>query len=281
MSTKLAKDEDSSISGRNNEAPIPPICSHCAVNGLQEIDHSKYVDEYAKIHSPLDDTFYPMGMNLYDEEIKIICNANGIIGIPLEQRVLGGLMKPERILSIKKSFDGLSNDEFEAYFGEALRYNREVMGIMDGPELKRSKKVLLQDYLSLEPFMQNLFHIIDKSEKKGEAAWRHVCIGSDLDGIIDPIDICPTASQYPHMRKRLEQFIPFFLKLRQEENPNKKRPRGEKWDPDEGSLNHYFDYAISHSYDCKDHAKEAFCINKAMNYLFYESLKGFVITNFN
>lgn len=274
MSPRISINETARM--RAKDKPIPPICSHCAVNGLQEIDHSKYVDEYAKINSPLDDIFYPFGMNLYDDEIRIICSNNGIIGIPLEQRVLGGLMKPERILAIKNKFDGLSSTDFEKYFGSALEYNREIMEIRDRSKSKRSKKVLLQDYLSLEPFMQNLFHIIDNSGKSGEEAWKHVCIGSDLDGIIDPIDICPTASQYPHMRKRLEQFIPFFLKLRQENNQLKE----EKMLAAKG-LEKYFDYTVSHSSDCKEHPKAAFCINKALSYLFYDSLKDFVITNFD
>ena len=36
--------------------------------------------------------FYPFAINLYNEEVKMICERGGLIGIPLEERVLGGFI---------------------------------------------------------------------------------------------------------------------------------------------------------------------------------------------
>src|SRR5690606_4996530 len=47
-------------------------------------------------------------------------------------------------------------------------------------------------------------------------AWKNICLGSDLDGLIDPINICPTASQYPIFKEKLKVFIPLFLSLRKD-----------------------------------------------------------------
>ncbi|GAB3643544.1 hypothetical protein GCM10027423_41810 [Spirosoma arcticum] len=239
-------------------ADVPPICSHCGVNGLHEINYSDFVDEYSLIKSSADSVFYPLSLNLYDEEIRTICDKNGIIGIPFEQRVLGGLLKPERKKFICRSLDYFKSDpKYKNFIDAALVYTRDTMPIgMVNPE--QLFAVFRNDYLSLEPFIQNLFHIIDNSGKVGESAWKHVCLGTDLDGIIDPIDICPTASQYPHFRKRLTQFIPIFLAMRKLSDSKK---------------SDYDDYFGSSS--------TAIPLNEAMNFLMYTSLKNFVATHFS
>jgi hypothetical protein len=247
---------------------IPPICSHCAVTGLKEYYFSPFVDEYSLKKSSVDSTFYPFSLNLYDEEIARIARCNGIIGIPLEQRVLGGLMRLDRELGIKYKFEEFASDQakFTEYFGKALAYNAE-MGI-PRDDTRKNKRILLQDYLSLEPFMQNLFYIIDHTGKQGPAAWKHVCIGSDLDGIIDPIDICPTASQYPYMRKRMEQFIPFFLALRREKDATAR------------CFNSYFNDGGFPADNCPV-SPPGFSMKNALDLLFYDSLRNFVIKNFH
>lgn len=95
--------------------------------------------------------------------------------------------------------------------------------------------------------MNNLFYMLDKSGRDLNEAWNYFCIGSDLDGMIDPIDIVATAARYPYMRDRLEQFIPVFLEL---------------------SDRDYKDYFPND------------CLKENLNKLFYDNLKNFVVENF-
>lgn len=260
---------------------VPPICSHCAVNGLKEIYYSPFVDEYSLIKSSADSIFYPFGLNLYDEEIIAICKNNGIIGIPLEQRVLGGYFNKYRQQLTDYSLKTLRDKpEAETGIGKIKRdnrvnfdvisaYNATEMHIVPEKEepqeqiraLEKSDQITRDDYFSIEPFIQNLFYILDHSDTTGRMAWSHVCIGSDLDGIIDPIDVCATASQYPHFRQRLIQFIPIFLAIRKMYNPGA------------------FDYG--YYFDDTEIRAESISLRHAVDAVMYDSLKKFVINNYH
>lgn len=272
----------------------PPICSHCAVTGRPRGFSSPYNDEYSILRAPFTTTFYPFSINLYDEEIVMIHRGRGIIGITLEQRVLGGhvnaLMtwrvardKQGRVSGgsgqrlrhweyLDRRFKGLARERYAAdtLRGSvaAFRYTERDMGLNALHARKRGQRVrevTRADYRSAEPFLNNLFHIIDRiHEDQGdgwdttfavlEHPWRYVCLGSDLDGLIDPIDICPNADGYTHFRERLRHFIPLFLELRSEQDPQARH------------FNAYF--------------TTSFTVDDALDLLFYESLRAFTVRNF-
>lgn len=201
---------------------IPPICSHCAVNGLSKIHYSVTTDEYAYADSRQVTNFYPLSINLYNEEITAICKLGGLIGLTLEERVLGGYMNNPVNVDGKKQLRRKANRTFL----KKLRENGELDGLLREITLEARRepfnaslseteafKILLADYQSIEPFLSNLFHVLDYSQK-GKDGWNHVCIGSDFDGFIDPLDLVPTASQYPYFKRRMRQFIPLFLHQR-------------------------------------------------------------------
>lgn len=254
---------------------IPPICSHCGVTGLPNPYYSPLTDEFSLLQSPSTTTFYPFGINIYDEEITTICQYGGIIGIPLFQQVLGGNIKTRRPREYRIKRDGRKiegkfsrpgrHKEIRRIFTHlaaagdpavmrALQYTHDDMGVNTKSRITFKRAV--EDYISAEPFIQNLFYILDHSgyllpTGLDPIAWQRVCIGSDLDGLIDPIDICPTASLYPNFRERLLQFIPIFLKIRQMNDPK-------------GMVAGYDAYFPA-----------GFPIDRALDYLFYESLRDF------
>ena len=98
---------------RYDSLRLSPICSHCAVTGISKNFSSPVVDEYSLLKSSLARKFYPFSINLYNEEVVRICTAKnkqgdkvgGIIGLPLEERVLGRYVnnKVEYPLKIKLS----------------------------------------------------------------------------------------------------------------------------------------------------------------------------------
>jgi hypothetical protein len=48
--------------------------------------------------------------------------------------------------------------------------------------------------------------------------WRHICIGSDFDGLIDPVKICRDASKMPDLEKVLLKWLPIAEKAYRQEN---------------------------------------------------------------
>ena len=133
----------------------PIIASHIAPSGLTNKDSAEKVNPKNNIHRKYD-RFNPWPINLCDEELKIIANSNGIVGLSLDQRILGAGNKS---------------------FSKALKKQAKEKST-------RSKQRLFYNLL----FLENLFHLA-----KTMGSWNHICIGTDFDGMIDPIDTCPTA----------------------------------------------------------------------------------------
>lgn len=304
---------------------IPPIYSHGAATGLNSTFYSPFNDEYSIRKSPSTKTFYPFGINLYDEEITLICAHKGIIGLTLEQRALGGYVntvleryypkkkkkdgtwifklqkenkwgknrweqiealfeyfydiRDQDIINLNlverkktKSFDTRKDFIFKDAFNAALNYTENTMGVPKDKVLE----ITYQDYISAEPFIQNLFYMLKHSKSSKADAWEHFCIGSDLDGLIDPIDICPTAGQYPHLRQRLKHFIPIFLKI---QLINRIQFQAFEEGQYLKEFNKYFeDVRFEQAYVIKDGSK--FTLDNALDYLFYKSLVDFSMNNF-
>ncbi|MDH3649150.1 MAG: hypothetical protein OEQ53_05665 [Saprospiraceae bacterium] len=266
---------------------LPPICSHCAVTGLSENYYSPFNDEYALRDASFTNTFYPFSINLFDEEIVKIYANKGIIGLPLEERVLGGYVNKRLKRPHEKAEDHSSPQQGKLLdkLGKGQRrwkYTRNVLEYLrvhnfavlkpafdftasemkvpvgEGADtLANIFEITCKDYVSAEPFIQNLFYIIDILIKHNpgsvQQVWKSVCIGSDLDGVIDPIDVCATATLYPHFRMRLKQFIPIFLAIRKLTNR------------DARDLGDYF---------------SSLSLNQALDQLFYENLRDFAKHNF-
>jgi Membrane dipeptidase (Peptidase family M19) len=129
--------------------------------------------------------FHPMSNNLFDEEIQAVYQTGGIIGITMEERALG----------------------WKAYNYEENPVTRGRLGCyLDSLYSARGEKLdgkLRDSLLKTEPFIRNLFYIVEMSGCKGTEAWDHIAIGSDFDGIMNPIDICPKASDIPNFYRFL------------------------------------------------------------------------------
>ena len=161
--------------------------------------------------------------------------------------------------------DEQNQSEFEA----VVTYYRGILnnGVtnIDLTEADAVFNLICDEYLSADPFMRNLFQIVDIAEEtKGgdrKNAWKNICLGSDLDGLIDPIDICPTASQYTDFKAKLHVMIPLFLHIRKEFEI-----RDQVRDTEYLELSDYFD--------------TSFKIDTALNMVFYTNLKDFTVRNF-
>lgn len=393
----------------DDKIKFPPMCSHCAVNGLSIDYTSPLLNEYSLLRSSLARKFYPFAINLYNEEIERMVALGGMIGIPLEERVLGGYIdnnqdwyvgigraggayvrseKGERCKRLKyteKVLHYLSQDwvkcnaydSVESFYIRLLKKDNlyREMSNESAEEQSAQKKqffqMIFEEYTSAEPFLQNVFHIVDIARKTNEKirqdstaanaskimvnlaidsirannkdvnqlieesgrkanqeirrtpldqeqrdrvtrqaenftannvidtllqnsreqykfqgkvelqtkqmintmnfvkldslakreAWKNICLGSDFDGMIDPLNICPTASQFPIFREKLKVFIPLFLYIRQEFEVK--------------------DRLLSSRYQGKDdYFDKNFRVDDALHLLFYDNLKKFTLENF-
>ena len=115
----------------------------------------------------LGSTFNNAEINFYDNEILEMARSGGIIGLQLDER---------RIASV----DALKNIKHSIFRNKIMYY--------------RSKLVWNQ--------IQYIAELLDDNDLP---AWQNMTIGSDYDGIVDPINSFWTTEQYPALKSYLEK----------------------------------------------------------------------------
>ncbi len=189
---------------KENIDEIPIIASHIGVTGISY--KQMPVLEYSKapgkpgwkifLEKPsglMNTEFNPCSINFYDEEIKIIIDSNGIMGINLDQNILGAknVLDPEYF----------SEQEIE-YYKPFFKYptNKKSSNLNESEpidEISESEK-------HLKHICNNILHIIKIGGKK---AWDHICLGTDFDGLINSIDCCKSADQIVSLNDILGEMI--------------------------------------------------------------------------
>ncbi|TGE21525.1 hypothetical protein E5K00_14665 [Hymenobacter aquaticus] len=136
--------------------------------------------------------FHPTSNNLADEEIEYITRNGGLMGLTVEQRGLGGSMK-----QYKKT-----RRAAQASFRSWLTRNEPTL--TDAERLIREKQ-----FFDAVPFMRNLWYFTNLS-KPGADVWYHLTIGSDYDGIADPMDSFATSSRLPNLESFINDYYQAF-----------------------------------------------------------------------
>ncbi|RAL20359.1 hypothetical protein DL240_17410 [Lujinxingia litoralis] len=111
--------------------------------------------------------FYAWSINLSDEDMRVIFESGGLAGINLDRRILG--MKPGDKLE-------------EALVPEVVL--RQIFALVD--------VVFLDDRYSPQEKLR---------------VWDHICLGTDFDGFIHPIQTCPTAAELPALAEALRELL--------------------------------------------------------------------------
>jgi microsomal dipeptidase-like Zn-dependent dipeptidase len=145
----------------------------------------------------------PWTINLFDEEITEIMISNGLIGLSLDQRILGagGFVDSKR----KEFFVGeyISQPEFERLFRD---------GQLPGPE----KIVGFVPSRAERHIMLLCLHIVhgvrvgysSLTWMEGTSPWDHFCIGSDFDGLINPINRINDVTCFEQLKIQLLKYLP-------------------------------------------------------------------------
>ncbi|NJM25976.1 MAG: hypothetical protein HC859_11315 [Bacteroidia bacterium] len=185
---------------------VPLIASHMGLTGCSwerkpvcrvtyDVREKCYEAHYFRQPGILDTYFNPWTINLYDEDIAMILSTRGLIGLSLDQRILG---------CAKPSPELLSPDEYRAADFTPIAqpsYHTIRVGDYDDPQEVKA--------WHLRHLCNHIVHIIKIGlPLVGERAWESISIGSDFDGLIDPIDSMTNASGYRNLFAGLVEWLP-------------------------------------------------------------------------
>lgn len=211
----------------------PLVCTHAGFTGLSYQDIPDYVLEtkkeaassYIKWAKP-DKYFYqnhiafnPSSINLYDEEIAAILHSNGMIGLSLDKRVLGFTeadRRPKYAQELSFEEEYVSNSELGYFlwrnYGAKANSNFCITNkdVADGGMVNPNVS-----FYHLKHFMAHVGHLIFVANKYNysvQKALQQVCIGSDFDGMINPVWCCNTIKDFHSLEMAFTRYFPFFLK---------------------------------------------------------------------
>lgn len=228
---------------------IPILISHGGVTGVswdnKPVVCWKKSDEWIKVRyfrpkGLMKTRFNPWSINLYDEEIKIIVESDGLIGLNLDERILGAKQKrqgkrieyfsPEefnrhnfkkqllRSIFAWEPFEILTDEDRNTHEIE-IRLREYLQNIImdhthiydfDGmlAEVERLYNLLPAQIISdkgVKHLCNNILHIIKVA---GDEGWKHISIGSDFDGLINAVDSCKNATQSNNLADKLVGLLP-------------------------------------------------------------------------
>ena len=216
-----------------DEINQPIVCTHAGFTGIsvKEIpdylykrnifpkkNYAEYMQgkpvKYGKSPRP---SFNASSINLYDEDILEILNSGGMIGLSLDKRILGYMefeqdLAPREVFPLETEY--ISKKEEIIFLGSSkvttgkafVEFKDMVIDweeIRDGGELNPK----LSNY-HLKHFMAHILHLIVVSKKNGYDvmdALNQVCIGSDFDGLINPVWVCETANSLKLFKSKFEK----------------------------------------------------------------------------
>lgn len=228
---------------------IPIVISHCGVTGVSwnekpVVCRKKYRNwikiRYFKPKGLKGTKFNPWSINIYDEEIKKIVDSNGLIGLNLDQRILGAKQKKPKERDEFFSPDEFNKSDFRLHLLRSIsswdpadllpdedRQGQEIrqrllyclMQIINNPERRTDFNSINREIINLYDMLRqrpvsdkgikhlcnNILHIVRVG---GEEAWKHIFIGSDFDGLINPVDSCKEATGFNQLADGLKQYLP-------------------------------------------------------------------------
>ncbi|GAB3776623.1 hypothetical protein GCM10028818_22610 [Spirosoma horti] len=249
---------------RDREAITSPIiCSHagftgCWFNRLDEpslqdyiISSKNLINDQGVVHRKIKlgkpgKKFDGIGfnvstINLFNEDIEAIFNSGGLIGLSLDQRILGYTeitFKQEdespltdnvgmnanglKDVHLVTDTDFISESEFEIepLFGHTSQNDKRLSDCvrLDTYKVLHLNPTNVKDFIHPRQFYMHVLHAIQLAEQLGgvpaieKMLGKTLCIGSDMDGLIDGLDCCPNVSTIATFKNRFLKEFPKYLK---------------------------------------------------------------------
>jgi microsomal dipeptidase-like Zn-dependent dipeptidase len=203
----------------NEVAPI--ICSHSGLTGIHSVRRRQYVNneidlpggflkiENLKPYGYINGTsFNANSVNLYDDDVIQIIGSGGIIGLSMDQRILG--VPADFMLDPNYVGDIYEEDVISPL--EVAEYRKINTGTVHDSAILTINDLIDSDDLRdsvayhAKHFMNQVFHffkIADDFMIPFEEMATKICIGSDFDGLINPVDGCRDVTKMEKFRDYL------------------------------------------------------------------------------
>lgn len=204
---------------RHTDDALPIVCTHAGLTGIKKQDRGKYflstgsTGGYLRVkhYKPLGylggTSFNPCSINLYDEDVKEIVTSGGMIGLSLDQRILG---TPDEAMMTIDYMEEIFEEEIISP-GEKTFF--KISGTTDQTKVLKTTHIDTiedrQNYprFHARHFLNQVFHLFNICDtpplfNKDRMA-KLICLGSDFDGMINPIDCCPNVTAYSSFKDYL------------------------------------------------------------------------------
>ncbi|MBS4072149.1 MAG: hypothetical protein KGZ90_12510 [Algoriphagus sp.] len=153
---------------------IPVIASHCGYSGIKTLqDHITFKKKEKDDYTDPSGKFNAWNINLCDEDIEVIVKTRGLIGLSFDQRILG-----------------LTSDDIKK---DKTR------------EKKRNSIQLIWE--NLEGFVKSAYSNPNLSAAEKTSIWKCLTIGTDFEGLIDPVNPFPTVLSFDSLANQLVEVI--------------------------------------------------------------------------
>lgn len=198
---------------------LPILASHMGVTGYSIAEWKNSIEEAYILKEPVPNvgitikrkkagnwgiinqafTYNAWSINMMDEDIEEVINSKGLIGIILDVRILGW----QDIISKGDKEEFLSVSDFRFFFPDL--YHR-ISGEKDQIESFIAPTKEERHPLAL---CFNILHVASVGYLRTNVnPWQHICMGSDFDGLINPIKNCREASDFPALEENLLRWLP-------------------------------------------------------------------------
>ncbi|GAB3266304.1 hypothetical protein GCM10027347_34230 [Larkinella harenae] len=168
----------------------------------------KVAGEWGKINKTF--TYNPWTINLMDEDIEEVLNSNGLIGISLDVRILGW----QNALGKGEKEEYVSAEEFRFLFPDLSRR-------LAAEKTDPAESFLIPTKEERHPLAMcfNILHIVSTGLiRTDKDPWQHISIGSDFDGLINPLINCRDASKTSALEAALIRWLPVAEEAYRNEN---------------------------------------------------------------
>ncbi|MGV3557201.1 hypothetical protein [Larkinella arboricola] len=155
-------------------------------------------------------TYNPWTINLMDEDIEEVLNSNGLIGISLDVRILGWQNAPGK--GEKEEY--ISAEEFRFFFPDLSKK-------LAAEKIDPAESFLVPTKEERHPLAMcfNILHVVSTGQiRTDKDPWEHITIGSDFDGLINPIINCRDASKTSALEAALIRWLPVAEEAYRKEN---------------------------------------------------------------
>lgn len=164
-----------------------------------------------------DFTFNPWSINLMDDDIQEILESDGLIGLSLDVRILGFQAKIGMSSSDQSEF--ITTADFQTHFPHVGLLNLPGASLESMVEAAESWLVPTKEERHPLCFCFNVVHIVSVGQMRTtKDPWKNICIGSDFDGLIEPLKICRDTASLNELEVSLKRWLPVASKAYAAEN---------------------------------------------------------------